>query len=89
MSVSAGNHRHFRDWALHHFTSNANHLEKTFGFDSNKLPHHQVWDEDRQKWRPVYLNYCRAEIDPVTNKALNEMFQLYCTLLRKYTESAI
>jgi hypothetical protein len=48
-----------------------------------------VWDEDRQIWRQVYLNYCGAEIDPTTDEGLNEMMQLYALLPRKYTESAM
>ena len=89
MSVSNANNRHFRDWAPHHLTSNANHLEKTFGFDPNELPHHQVWDEIRQKWRQTYLNYCGAEMDPMTDDNLIEMLYLYGNFPRRYTESAM
>ena len=42
MEVSPGGNIHFRNFQNNHFTQNASHLAKAFGFDESTLPHHNA-----------------------------------------------
>jgi hypothetical protein len=89
MTLSAGRNLNFRNFQLHHFTTNASHLAKTDGFGENKFPHHNVWCKDTQRFHQIYLNYWGNIMYPENDDELRNYFIAYSAFPRRYIETAM
>ena len=83
MELSAAGNFHFRNFQNNHFSQNANHLAKAFGFDENTLPHHNVWCDFTQRYRQIPLNSWGNTIDPGNDETLTFMMEEYRKIPRR------